>query len=54
MKELDNPRYRCETIRFHSRQLGPLKDLKPNDHGERVYPPGRVCLKRSISGSSRI
>jgi len=40
LKELDYPRYCCETFRFHSRQIGPVKDSKPNDHDERVYPPG--------------
>jgi choline monooxygenase len=40
MKEIDYPRYRCETFRYHSQQIGPVKDLKPNNHHERVYPPG--------------
>jgi choline monooxygenase len=40
MKEIDYPRYRCETFRYHSQQIGPVKDLKPNDTHERIYPPG--------------
>jgi choline monooxygenase len=39
MKEIDYPRYRIETFRYYSQQLGPVKDLKPEDT-ERVYPPG--------------
>jgi len=40
MKEIDYPRYRCQTFRYHSQQIGPVKDLKPSDTHERVYPPG--------------
>jgi choline monooxygenase len=40
MKEIDYPRYRCETFRYHSQQIGPVKDLKPSDTHERIYPPG--------------
>jgi len=40
MKEIDYASYRCETFRYHSRQIGPVKDLKPGDRHERVYPPG--------------
>lgn len=39
MKEIDYPRYGCETFRFHSQQIGPVKDLKPNDTQERIYSP---------------
>jgi choline monooxygenase len=39
MKEIDYPRYRCETFRYHSQQIGPVKDLKPSDTHERIYPP---------------
>ncbi len=28
MKEIDYPRYHCETFRYHSRQVGPVKELK--------------------------
>jgi choline monooxygenase len=40
MKEIDYPRYRCETFRYHSQQLGPVKEVKPGDAHERVYAPG--------------
>jgi choline monooxygenase len=40
MKEIDYPRYRCQTFRYHSQQIGPVKDLKPSDTHERIYPPG--------------
>jgi choline monooxygenase len=39
MKEIDYPRYRCETFRYHSQQLGPVKDVKPDESAERVYAP---------------
>jgi choline monooxygenase len=47
MKEIDYPRYRTETFRYYSQQLGPVKDLNPNDTGERVYPPG-IGLKEAL------
>jgi len=40
MREIDYPRYRCETFRFHSQQLGPVKEVKPGEAGERIYAPG--------------
>jgi choline monooxygenase len=39
MKEIDYPRYRCETFRYHSQQLGPVKEVKPGQEHERVYAP---------------
>jgi choline monooxygenase len=47
MKEIDYPRYRTETFRYYSQQLGPVKALKPGDPGERVYPPG-LGLKEAL------
>jgi choline monooxygenase len=47
MNEIDYPRYRCETFRYHSQQLGPVKDVKPGDTQERVYAPG-VGLKEAL------
>ncbi len=47
MKEIDYPRYRTETFRYYSQQLGPVKALKPGDNGDRVYPPG-VGLKEAL------
>jgi choline monooxygenase len=40
MKEIDYPRYRCETFRYHSQQLGPVKPVKSGDAHDRVYAPG--------------
>jgi choline monooxygenase len=40
MKEIDYPRYRTEVFRYASQQLGPVKEMKPGDTGERVYAPG--------------
>jgi choline monooxygenase len=47
MKEIDYPRYRCETFRYHSQQLGPVKEVKPGDTQERLYAPG-VGLKEAL------
>jgi choline monooxygenase len=40
MREIDYPRYHCETFRYHSQQLGPVKDVRPGDTHERIYAPG--------------
>jgi len=40
MKEIDYPRYRTEVFRYHSQQLGPVKEVKPGDATERVYARG--------------
>ena len=40
MKEIDYPRYRTEVFRYGSQQLGPVKEVKPGDTGERLYPAG--------------
>ena len=47
MKEIDYPRYRTETFRYYSQQLGPVKELKAGDPGERIYVPG-VGLKDAL------
>ena len=47
MKEIDYPRYRIETSRYHSQQLGPVKEIRPGDTTERVYLPG-VGLKEAL------
>ena len=47
MKEIDYPRYRCETFRFHSQQLGPVKEVKPGEAHERIYAPG-TGLKEAL------
>ena len=48
MKEIDYPRYRCETFRYHSQQLGPVKEVQPGDAGERVYSPDAQGLKEAL------
>jgi len=48
LKEIDYPRYRCDTFRYHSRQLGPVKDVKPGDTHARVYAPSAVGLKEAL------
>ncbi len=40
MKEIDYPRYRIETYRYHSQQLGPVREVRPGDNADRVYSPG--------------
>ena len=47
MKEIDYPRYRTETFRYHSQQLGPMKEIRSGETAERVYPPG-VGLKEAL------
>jgi choline monooxygenase len=47
MKEIDYPRYRCETFRYHSQQFGPVKEVKPGDH-QRVYAPNDQGLKDAL------
>ena len=47
MKEIDYPRYRIETSRYHSQQLGPVREIRPGDTSERVYPPG-LGLKEAL------
>jgi len=39
MKEIDYPRYRTEVFRYHSQQLGPVKDMKPGESTDRIYAP---------------
>ena len=40
MKEIDYPRYRTEVFRYHSQQLGPVKEAKPGESAQRIYAPG--------------
>jgi len=48
MKEIDYPRYRCETFRYYSQQLGPVKEVRPGDTHERVYAPDAQGLKQAL------
>lgn len=47
MKEIDYPRYRIETFRYYSQQLGPVKEIRAGDTNERIYPPG-AGLKEAL------
>ena len=47
MREIDYPRYRTETFRYHSQQLGAVKDLPVSGGEERVYAPG-IGLKDAL------
>jgi choline monooxygenase len=48
MKEIDYPRYRCEIFRYHSQQLGPVREVKPGEANERIYAPGSGSLKEAL------
>src|SRR5277367_2805082 len=39
MKELDYANYRTDTYRYYSQQFAPIRAMKPDDAGERFYPP---------------
>lgn len=47
MKEIDYPRYRTEVFRYHSQQLGPVKEVKPGDT-DRVYAPKQGGLSEAL------
>jgi choline monooxygenase len=47
MKEIDYTQYRTEVFRYSSQQLGPVKEVKPGDAGERVYAPS-LGLKEAL------
>lgn len=40
MKEIDYAQYRTDTFRYYSQQFAPIRALKPEDAGERLYGPG--------------
>jgi choline monooxygenase len=40
MKEIDYAHYRTDTYRYYSQQFAPLRAMKPEDAGERLYAPG--------------
>ena len=44
---MDFSHYRCQTFRYHSQQLGPVKPIKPGEEGQRVYAPG-TGLKEAL------
>jgi choline monooxygenase len=40
MREIDYAQYRTDTYRYHSQQFAPIRALKQEDAGERLYGPG--------------
>jgi choline monooxygenase len=40
MREIDYANYRTDTYRYYSQQFAPIRVMKPEDVGERFYPPG--------------
>jgi choline monooxygenase len=40
MREIDYANYCTETYRYYSQQFAPIRVRKPEDAGERFYPPG--------------
>ncbi|MFI5059755.1 MAG: aromatic ring-hydroxylating dioxygenase subunit alpha [Candidatus Acidiferrales bacterium] len=40
MREIDYAQYRTDTYRYHSQQFAPLRAMKKEDAGERLYAPG--------------
>ena len=40
MKEIDYAQYRTETFRYYSQQFAPIRALKPEDAGARIYAAG--------------
>jgi choline monooxygenase len=40
MREIDYAQYRTDTFRYHSQQFAPIRAMKPEDAGERLYAPG--------------
>jgi choline monooxygenase len=40
MKEIDYAQYRTDTFRYYSQQFAPIRAMKPEDTGDRLYAPG--------------
>jgi choline monooxygenase len=40
MKEIDYAQYRTDTFRYYSQQFAPIRAMKEEDAGERMYAPG--------------
>jgi len=40
MKEIDYAQYRTDTFRYYSQQFAPIRAMKPEEAGERLYAPG--------------
>ena len=40
MREIDYAQYRTDTFRYYSQQFAPIRAMKPEDAGERLYAAG--------------
>ena len=40
MKEIDYAKYGTDTFRYYSQQFAPIRTMKPEDSGDRLYAPG--------------
>jgi choline monooxygenase len=47
MKEIDYAKYRTDTFRYYSQQFAPIRAMKEEDAGERMYAPG-VGLQEAL------
>ena len=47
MREIDYAQYRTETFRYYSQQFAPIRAMRPDDHGERIYAAG-TGLKEAL------
>jgi len=50
MKEIDYAQYRTDTFRYYSQQFAPIRAMKEEDVGERMYAPAPACKTRCIFG----
>jgi len=41
MREIDYTQYRTDTFRYYSQQFAPIRAMKKDDAGERMYAPGK-------------
>ena len=48
MREIDYAGYRTETFRYYSQQFAPIRAMKSEDAGERLYAPGKTGLQEAL------
>jgi choline monooxygenase len=48
MREIDYAGYRTETFRYYSQQFAPIRAMKSEDAGERLYAPGKSGLQEAL------
>src|ERR1700686_3473759 len=48
MREIDYAGYRTETFRYYSQQFAPIRAMKSEDKGERLYAPGTIGLQEAL------